>query len=301
MKSFATIGIFAKPKSTDVKHTLCALIEFLIKQKHKVLLDRDYVDHKFTHKLVTLSSSEEITKSANLIMVVGGDGSLLKAARMVAASSIPVVGINRGKLGFLADIVPSKLKEILEPVLAGEYVEEQRALLQLTIKHNNKVKLQNLALNDIVLYNSNIARMLSFKVAIDGQYVMHQRADGLIISTPTGSTGYAMSGGGPILYPTLEAISLLPMFAHSLSSRPIVINNNSKINLQLDTDAELSPKISCDGQVHFNAKCTDTIEITSFNKKLKLIHPQGYSYYAILREKLGWSQNPSSDRVLTRS
>jgi NAD+ kinase len=293
--NFPVIGLFAKP-TPDVQIVLHELISFLHTREHELLLNKTSVGsgEKFKAKIL---SADKIAEKADLIIVIGGDGSLLHTSREIVNYDIPIIGINRGKLGFLADINPNNFKITLTDILDGKYVEELRSMLEVTIIKNGK-KRTALALNDIVLFNSNLSKMLEFNVYIDDQYVMHHRADGLITSTPTGSTAYSMSGGGPILYPTLNALTLLPMFAHTLSSRPLVIDNKSEIKLVLLKRPDIEPRISCDGQVHIDLDCNDEIYIRTHSKALKLIHPLNYNYFQTLSEKLGWNHNLTSERFM---
>jgi len=294
--TFPAIGLFAKPNQ-DVQLVLQEVISFLEKRGHELLISKDSIPHGATLAAKTLSP-DKIAEKADLIIVIGGDGSLLHTAREIVDYNIPVLGINRGKLGFLADINPHSLTKELSEILDGVYIEESRSMLAVKIISHGKTQ-HALALNDVVLFNSNLSKMLEFSIYIDDQYVMSQRADGLITCTPTGSTAYSMSGGGPILSPNLNAVSLLPMFAHTLSSRPLVIDDRCEIKLELIEHANIDPKISCDGQIHINLHCTDQIYIKTHEKRLKLIHPKNYNYFQTLREKLGWNLNLTSDRFIS--
>ncbi len=206
------------------------------------------------------------------------------------------MGINRGRLGFLTDISPDEIQSKLLSVLEGHYQEESRFLLSATLIRDNNPCAHAIGLNDVVLYSAGLARMLEFEVFINTHFVFRQRADGLISATPTGSTAYALSGGGPILYPTLNAILLLPMLAHTLSSRPLVIDNSSIIELKLAPNCESAPKLSIDGQIHWDLLPSDRILIQKHPQGLRLIHPADHDYFSVLRQKLGWSTDSSSDR-----
>jgi NAD+ kinase len=222
------------------------------------------------------------------VIVVGGDGSLLNAAHIVVDENVPVVGINRGRLGFLTDIHPDLLESYLKEILHGHYLKEQRFLLDVTVEHQGQINYQNMALNEMVLLPGQYSHMLEFEIYIDGQRMCSQRADGQIIATPTGSTGYALSGGGPILHPALDALVLVPMFPHRLSSRPIVVNGNCEIDIVLIPRLETSPQINCDGQSRVSVALGDTIKIKKKPEKLTLLHPKNYNYYETLRKKLHW-------------
>lgn len=233
--------------------------------------------------------ANELAKHAELIIVVGGDGSLINAAHLAVDQKLPVLGINRGRLGFLTDIHPNNLEKITE-VVNGQYISEQRFLLDAKIFQNDKLLQQNIALNEAVLLPGDVAQMIEFELFVNQQFVTSHRADGIIIATPTGSTAYALSGGGPILHPQLNAIVIVPMFPHTLSSRPIVIDGNSDIELRISQNNKMLPYLSCDGQTRMKAPLSSTVKIHKKSKQLQLIHPQDYDYYSTLRQKLGWEK-----------
>lgn len=299
MSEFKSVGIFGKTNDPQSQACVMQLVSYL--QAHEIIIKfeaetlaylLDISDERPVHK-------SEIAKGCDLIIVVGGDGSLLNAARAVVKDDVPILGIHRGRLGFLTDISPNQMETTLNEIFAGKYKSDKRSLLQV----NNATKSGKIqwALNDIVIYNGDVARLIEFEIYIDGNYVLHQRSDGLIISTPTGSTAYALSGGGPIVYPTLPNIILVPMFPHTLSARPIVIDENSEISIVLSKSNSTDARVSCDGQVHFTASPGEEITIGKYDKQIKLIHPENYSYYSVLREKLGWNLNSSSDRYPQKS
>lgn len=228
----------------------------------------------------------------DLVIVVGGDGSLLGAARSLAMSNVPVLGVNRGNLGFLTDIKPTELEEKVGEVLEGRYTVDKRFLLDVIVKREGDAIAESTALNDCVLHPGKATRMIEFELWIEGQYVYNQRSDGLIVSTPTGSTAYALSGGGPLMQPKLDALVLVPMFPHTLSSRPIVVEGNSELKLVISESNETYPSISCDGQLNIALAPGDTVTIHKKPQKLKLLHPLDYDFYSTCREKLGWSSKP---------
>lgn len=293
---FPRIGLFTKHNSEEIKDSLVNVISFLESLGHTLVVEESSATILDSKPKRTIHK-DEIGEQCDLVIVVGGDGSLLRAARAIIQSNVPIVGINRGRLGFLADIRPDQLEESLKPILEGSYTEEERTLLDVAIMRAGKPIDMQCALNDVVLYTGDIARMIEFEIFIDDQFVLYQRADGLIAATPTGSTAYSLSGGGPILYPTLSAFTLVPMFPHTLSSRPIVISDQSKIKLVIPTNNEMTPKISCDGQVHLELALGDEIHMQKHPSPLRLIHPKGYNYFALLRQKLGWNTHLTSDRV----
>lgn len=285
---FPRIGIFSKPTGDGITESLMQICSFLEKRGHKIVLDQISFD-RILNKNFIKASHKEIGTLCDLVIVIGGDGSLLKAARAIVDAQVPILGINRGNLGFLADVAVHDLETSLDEILNGQYVEEQRTMLNATIIQNNKSIPGHLALNDIVLHHGELARLIDFQIFIDDQFVVDQRADGVITSTPTGSTAYALSGGGPIVYPTLDVITLLPMFPHSLNTRPIVIDKNSKIRLLLNDSNRLPAQFSADGQSQMALHAGDEIQIEANKNNLRLLHPLSYNYFAVLREKLGWN------------
>jgi len=235
-----------------------------------------------------LGTRDEIGRSVDLVIVVGGDGSLLRAARTLVNYQKPVVGVNRGRLGFLTDISPDDMVEQVHLVLDGHYHSERRFLLEAELRRDGEVLGRGDALNDVVVNSGNSAQMIEFELYINDTFVYRQRADGLIVSTPTGSTAYALSGGGPIMHPALDAIVLVPMFPHTLSSRPIVVDGNAEIRIDiLEANSTQSP-VSCDGQVNIKAQPGDSVHISKKSNHLILLHPKGHDFYASCRDKLRW-------------
>lgn len=294
---FSRIGLFAKPGDELVANTFAHLIGFLEGLEFSLFIESDsakIVDRKVRANAKT-KSRKDIAEFCDLIIVVGGDGSLLNTARSIVDYNVPILGINRGRLGFLADINPKDLEENLKAILAGDFEQEERELLQASIIRGESKVAENCALNDVVLFSGSIARMIEFEIFIDNHFVLQQRSDGIIAATPTGSTAYALSGGGPILYPTIDAFCLVPMFPHTLSNRPIVVKNTSQIKIVI-SEQKISPTVSFDGQEHIELKPSDEVVIKHHPTKVKLLHPKGYNYFAVLREKLGWNVNKAFDR-----
>ena len=228
----------------------------------------------------------------DLIVVVGGDGSMLSAARMAIKVNVPVIGINRGRLGFLTDISPQDIDTQLGGVLAGEYTEERRFLLHLRIHDEDTTYYQGDALNDVVLSRGNETHLIEFDVFINQQFVTHYRSDGLILATPTGSTAYALSAGGPIMHPQLNAMVMVPMFSHSLSSRPLVIDGQAFVELKISKNNEMDLQVSCDGHESHSVKPGQHVAIEKNAQQLRLLHPAEDHYYDTLRIKLGWGFKP---------
>ncbi len=291
------IGLIGRPGKRSVVDTLSLLENTLQTKGYTVIFDEQTADFaQFKH--VQTISRALLGEVCDLVIVVGGDGSLLHAARALARYPTPVLGINRGRLGFLTDVSPDEVMQKLALVLAGHYRVDKRFLLQVEIRSKDRVTYEATALNDIVLHAGKSVHMIDFELSIDGHFVYRQHSDGLIIATPTGSTAYALSGGGPILYPSMDAIVLVPMHPHTLSSRPIVVGGESEIKLHIH-DIRVQPMISADGQPSVSVQEGDSIHIRKHPFKLTLLHPPGYDFYAACRTKLGWNiyQEPEQENV----
>jgi NAD+ kinase len=247
------------------------------------LTDEHLPIHSF--RVLTL---EEMEDKVDLAVVLGGDGTLLNIARMLAPFDIPLVGVNQGRLGFLTDISIDTMQHTISSMLRGDYVTEKRMLLSASISRGEMPVFESLAFNDVVIHRGNNSSMLEFEVRIDGEYLYNQRADGLIVATPTGSTAYALSAGGPILHPSLEAIALVPVAPHTLSNRPIVLKSGSKLEILMHRSEEA--RVRFDGHTHFDLEGDDKVTVARYFKPVCLLHPQGHSYYHTLREKLLWNQ-----------
>lgn len=287
---FKRIAIICRTDKPETRETVQALYAFLKQHQQPIVLEREtaHFAHLQTEQTAIIDKNE-LAQHSDLAVVIGGDGSLLQAARTLVPLQLPVLGINRGRLGFLTDILPQDFEAIL-PILAGQYQREERALLHVTIEQFDKKIEEAVALNDVVLLAGDVAHMIEFEIFINQKFLCSQRADGLIIATPTGSTAYALSAGGPILQPDLQAIVLVPMFAHTLTSRPIVLDSSREIRLHLMEDEISSPGISCDGQTRIPIDQHSIITITQNKQPLSLIHPVHYNYYETLRSKLHWGQ-----------
>ncbi len=287
MKSiFKTIVLMGRQQTEGMAETLNSLIIYLQKHDINIIIEKDTAILLPALDLPVINR-EKLAGNCDLMIVVGGDGSLLSASHFATDQNIPVVGINRGRLGFLTDIRPDEI-ENLDKILQGEYLEESRFLLNAGVQHQDHTLTQELALNEVVLLPSVINRMIEFTIYIDQQLVCAQRADGLIVATPTGSTAHSLSGGGPILHPGLDAIVLLPMFPHTLSSRPIVVKGKSNIEIVIAEECKTCPNISCDGQEMIPIPSGGKINIKKHANQLRLIHLKDYNYYETLRSKLHW-------------
>jgi NAD+ kinase len=284
---FHRVGLVGRSRQEGLQELLDELLDLLGDRVGEVMLE-DRLGAVATRDCPLLTR-EEIGERADLVIVLGGDGSLLSAARTMARFETPVLGINRGRLGFLTDISPDEVSELVPAVLEGRYEREERFLLDVNVEREGKVVARADALNDVVLNSGTSAQMIEFELSIDGEFVYRQRADGLIISTPTGSTAYSLSGGGPIMHPSLDAIVLVPMFPHTLSSRPIVVKGDSRIRLDVLERNRIHPPVTCDGQVNMTARPGDAVLLRKKPHRLTLLHPLGHSFYASCRDKLRWS------------
>ncbi|MBT3348102.1 MAG: NAD(+) kinase [Thiotrichales bacterium] len=284
---FKKIGIIGKFGAPTVGETLLSLTKCLLDKKLEVFIDKDTAQRHPNNNFPVVSR-EEMGTQCDLAIVVGGDGSFLNAARSLAQYDIPMLGVNLGRLGFLTDIAPNKIDTYMEEVLNGEFTEERRCLLNSSILRDGEHIMEGPALNDVVVHKLDVARMIEFEVHINGEFVNRQRADGLIVSTPTGSTAYALSGGGPILAPALKAVVIVPICPHTLSSRPIVVPGNTVIEITLMGPSGHA-QVSRDGQSNEPLVSGDKIIVQRYDHGLRMIHPSNYSPFRVLRQKLGWS------------
>ena len=290
-KTFKTVGIIGKHGDPHAGGTLDELIRYLKTHQIQILLDEISLE-----TVADLAEGDGIVdrptlgKRCDLVIVVGGDGTLLNAARSLVDYEVPLLGINLGRLGFLADVTPSDLTKTLDQIFAGNYQEEQRTLLYARVLRNGKQINESAAFNDVVVHTCNVARMIEYEVHIGGQFVNIARSDGMIVSTPTGSTAYALSGGGPILHPSLNALVLVPICPHTMSYRPIVVDADSTIEIVVSEDNQARAQCTCDGQIDLGLENGDRVIIEKRKNPIRLIHPPEYNYYGILRAKLHWGK-----------
>lgn len=286
--NFKNIGVVGYPHYTKDLSTHEILFQFLYKKNINIITEHQIaIDLNLTK--VDTGSLEDIGKIADLVIVVGGDGNMLGAARVFSRYNVKVVGINRGNLGFLTDLDPNLGSLQLSEILSGNYLSEKRFLLEVRVLKKDKCNQFSTAINEAVLHLNKIAHMIEFEVYIDNIFAFSQRSDGLIISTPTGSTAYSLSAGGPIIAPTVDIIALIPMFPHTLSSRPLVINGNSSIRLKFSKFI-LNLEVSCDSQIILPIQAEEEVFINRSKYYLDLIHPINYNYFNTLSRKLGWSK-----------
>ncbi|MBE9561393.1 MAG: NAD(+) kinase [Proteobacteria bacterium] len=282
---FKNIGLIAKRDSKKVSECLQILVKFLLKRQINILID---VLTETNLELNTVATTAELGQRCDLVIVIGGDGTLLQAARLLAEENVYLLGINLGRLGFLTDLSPTEIDKHLGRILDGAFIKEERFLIEAKIYRDRKLISNCNALNDIIIHRCNIPHMLSFETMIDGHFVNRQRADGLIISTPTGSTAYALSAGGPIIHPSLNALVLVTICPHTLSNCPLVIDGNSNLQVTICDEQTGKAQLSNDGLSCQELISGDSILIEK-HKHITLIHPQTHNHYATLRAKLAWS------------
>jgi NAD+ kinase len=287
---FTRVGLIGKANDHQVGLTLQALADYLDRRRIDYLLDADIAP------LVSCPGHRAVERAAlagqcDLAIVVGGDGTLLNAARSLAEPGVSVLGVNLGRLGFLVDVSPDEMTTQLDRILAGEYLQEQRTLLHASTSRGEAVLSESTALNDVIVHKRDIARMIELDTWIDGHFLNTTRSDGLIVSTPTGSTAYALSGGGPVLRPKLNAIALVPICPHTLSNRPIVIDDDAVIEIVLH-EGTREATVSCDGQISQPLEAGDHVRVRKHTHTLRLLHPPGHDYFDMLRSKLRWSEQP---------
>ncbi len=286
---FKRIALIVKPNVADpLRQTLQVVQQVLTRRGVGLLPDER------SAALLGLGAGmpvSELARCCDLAVVVGGDGTLLSAARTMADHEVPLLGVNLGRLGFLVDVTPTEVGDTLSAVLDGHYDEDRRFLLSAEVNRQPAT----LALNDVVLHKWNIARMIEFETWIDGRFVNTQHSDGLIVSTPTGSTAYALSGGGPLLVPGLDAVTLVPICPHTLSNRPIVVHADSDIEISVrgNTDPK-DVRITCDGAVNLTLDDGDQLRIRRHPTRVRLLHPVGHDHFNVLRAKLGWGELPKN-------
>jgi len=251
---------------------------------------RELLTAHLTKAGVTLLCRDDI-ESADLVIAIGGDGTLLYASRLCRQYGTPILGINRGRLGFLADVTPDEMIASVDNVLQGDYSTDSRLLLEARLHRGGGDEEVAYALNDVVLQRRETGRMVDFETRVAGQYVNTHSGDGLIIATPTGSTAYALSCGGPIIEPQLDAVVIVPICPHTLTDRPIVIASDRTIEISLLQRDDTKAEITVDGFSMGAISPADKLRISAANKRVTLVHPPGYDFYGILRSKLFWGRD----------
>lgn len=281
-KNIALIGKFMNAEPTE---QIGVLARFLSEQGLGVVIE-EITARQSMLSGYTVAPIDNIGQDVDLAIVLGGDGTMLTAARSFVDYDIPLIGVNRGRFGFLTDLEAENMLEGITQILAGEFDKEDRMLLTASLQRDGQLITKGHALNDVVINKNGAAKLIELEVHINGQFVHTQRSDGLIVSTPTGTTAYSLSAGGPILHPTLDAIALVPICAHTLSNRPIAINSASRVEVTLMHAEDAC--VHFDGQLHSSLLEGDKMIIGRAQETITLLHPRGHSHFAMLREKLNW-------------
>jgi NAD+ kinase len=284
---FKNVGLVARHSKSSIVASLRQLADHLAASGVSVLIDSDSVTPAEAGPY-TLIDRLDLGKLADIVIVLGGDGTMLSIARLLAPYRVPMVGINQGRLGFMTDIPLHEMLSSVDAILAGQFVPEDRILLQATVVREDAEVMNALAFNDVVFSRGAVGSMIEFEIFVDNQFVYSQRSDGLIVSTPTGSTAYSLASGGPILHPTLQAIALVPICPQSLSNRPIAVNDSCEVEFMLTRG--LDARVHFDGQSHCDLMEMDRVLIRRHRNHLRILHPIGYNYYDMLRHKLHWGE-----------
>jgi len=290
---FPRIVLVGRPGSPALAEPLVRLARFLAERRHAVALEAETAAVAMQPGLPAVDASA-LGATADLAIVLGGDGTMLSFARQLAPHDVPLIGVNQGRLGFLTDIPLARMESALGAMLDGRYVEERRTLIAATVERADGSREHALALNDVVVNRGALGTMIECAVEIDGRFVYSMRADGVIVTTPTGSTAYALSAGGPILAPQIPAFALVPVAPHALTHRPIAIPDSSLIAIAISHGRDAS--VHCDGQAHFGLTEGDRVTLRRAEHRARFLHPHDHDYFAMLREKLHWSETPERIR-----
>jgi NAD+ kinase len=316
MALFNTVGILGKQRDPRAAKSLRAIAEYLLSRQgeygfHNLLASAGHAEALHDTGVELLPAAELATR-CDLAIVVGGDGTLLSAGRLLAPRRVPILGVNQGRLGFLVDVRPENVTQVLDAVFRGESIREERLILEARVCSSGS-SAPLMAINDVVVRNLEAIRMLEFETWLgcfrdsaggdaantfsthcDWEFISQHRADGMIVSTPTGSTAYALSGGGPVMHPSLTAIAMVPICPHTLSDRPIVVPATRPIRIVMHGDSN-GASVTCDGQINQPLGAGDCLEITTSPHRLLLLHPQNHSYFTLLRDKLHWGRAPAAN------
>lgn len=292
-----TIALIARHNTVGIEIVLIELVAFLQGQGHTLFFESDTAEHIQRQGIladIPAMSVTDIGLNAEVAIVLGGDGTMLGIARQLASFDIPLIGINQGRLGFMTDISRERMIPALEAILSGNYKSERRSMLEGRVIRNGEAIFFGLAVNDVVVARGSGAGMVELQVDVEDHFMYNQRSDGLILATPTGSTAYSLSAGGPLMHPNLQGIVLVPIAPHALSNRPIVVPDSSEILIEVKNGRDIS--INFDMQTFTSLIPKDRISVKRSQHTVTFLHPVGWSYYDTLREKLHWSEMPSFER-----
>ncbi len=284
---FQTIALIGKYKAPEIAEPLLRLADFLSAQGVHVVVDSLTAEHLKEPRYQALTL-DEIGRLVDVAIVMGGDGTMLNITRTLSPCGIPLIGVNQGRLGFLTDLTLDNMQEKLTSMLAGKFIVEERLLIAARVVRNEVEVFRALAFNEVVVHRSQVGSLIEFEVRIDDEYLSNQRADGLIVATPTGSTAYALSAGAPILHPSLNVLELVPICPHTLSNRPIVVSAAAVLEISMHRASDI--RVRFDSHTDFELQANDKIIVTGHPQRALLLHPEGHSYYHTLREKLLWNQ-----------
>jgi NAD+ kinase len=287
------VAIVAKVHAREAASVVGPLVRWLDERGVETLVESSFARRAKASASFTL---EELPRDLSLIVVLGGDGTLLSAVRALNGKQIPILGVNLGSLGFLTDVALQQLYTALESIAAGEATIDSRMMLRAELARKEETPASEVVLNDVVITKGAIARIIEVVVEIDGQFVAPVRADGLIVSSPTGSTAYSLAAGGPIVHPNLDAMILTPICPHTLTHRPVVVGGDAKIELTLRGDPG-EVYVTFDGQTSRRMLPGDVVRVRQSRQKLKLVSPPGKNYFQLLRHKLRWAERPRSRRT----
>jgi NAD+ kinase len=290
-----TIALVVRHNTAGINQPVQAIVDFLRVGGYRVVFEEETAGHVEVAGVDAMTVAQ-IGEQAKLVIVLGGDGTMLGVARQLARYKVPLIGINQGRLGFMTDIPIDRILPALAEILSGKAKAEERSLLEARLVRDGREIHCSVAVNDVVVARGSGAGMAELKVSVDGAFMYNQRSDGLIVSTPTGSTAYALSAGGPLLHPSLAGIVLVPIAPHALSNRPIVVPDTSDIVVEIMNGRDIS--VNFDMQTFTSLQHGDQIMISRSPNTITFLHPEGWSYYHTLREKLHWNEYPSSDGKL---
>jgi len=285
---FNKIVLITSSYTQIIADTLNIVINLLEKRNIEVVFD------KYCAEILPGTGHRQVDSAAfskngyDLAIAIGGDGTMLRAAHLLAGHDIPLLGINRGRLGFLADIPADSVEAMLTQVLDGEYVADIRFQLHCRLERNDEIIIESDAFNEVILQKGDIGKLIEFETSVNGTYVHTQRGDGIIVATPTGSTAYALSCGGPIVHPSLDALLLVPICPHTLTNRPIVISGNSQIEIVMKESKVEHGSLTCDGELICELIEGDKLTVYKKDKKIRLLHPAHHDHFSVLRAKLNW-------------
>ena len=290
--SIKRVGIVVKPHQPDALKTLCGVVEWLHQRGIELVsgpeIERERIEHE-TGCAVQVVDAQKLPEIVDMMLVLGGDGTMIATARMLGDREVPVLGVNYGGLGYLAEFRIEELYLALESILAESYVVQKRVMLAVELWRGAERVTRSRVLNDVVINKSALARIIEIETYLNQQFVNSFRADGLIVSTPTGSTAYNLSAGGPVIYPSMNAVVITPICPFTLSNRPIVVPDESLIELRLRTQNE-DVALTLDGQVGFSLQSEDRVVIQKSETAFNLVQPMNRNYFEVLRDKLRWGR-----------